>query len=124
MDSRSVIFGLFLAVTVMSLGHQGSARPLSGDAYVRTRSLKLSKDLEPLDREYTGESSETASHRATGYQNLEEIDRLRLSINHLICGTMEEGCDLMDDAGDHADFMDPTTESFATLNLDDHVMEY
>ncbi|KAL3693093.1 hypothetical protein R1sor_006744 [Riccia sorocarpa] len=46
---------------------------------------------------------------------LDEIDRLKLSINKIICESMEEGCEHMEDAEELS------VEAFANLNPEEYV---
>ncbi|KAG6557258.1 hypothetical protein Mapa_001185 [Marchantia paleacea] len=59
-------------------------------------------------------------HR-TPYVELEEIDRLKLSINKIICELMDEGCEHMDDMQDTP--MDQPEETFASLRPDEYVKD-
>ncbi|KAL2634732.1 hypothetical protein R1flu_006211 [Riccia fluitans] len=50
---------------------------------------------------------------------LDEIDRLKLSINKILCESMEEGCDHMEDA--EALSAEGSLETFASLKPEDYV---
>ncbi|CAM6108237.1 unnamed protein product [Calypogeia fissa] len=115
MEARRVIFVLLVAVVVvLSMSQQVSARHLKdGDS-----------KMEGAAHQLPAEQGQPDSYQSTQYNNLEEIDRLKLSINKLICGSMEEGCGHMDDAEDQSDTTDHSSESFANLNPKEYVREY